>query len=99
VTPIGHVGPNTSQLGVCGKRRGQEPGRRDRLTQIGGVDQDTQEETRRLNEEMTFAAIEFLPPIVAVDPAFSVVFTVWASMTAAEGWGWRPMCVRTSARS
>jgi hypothetical protein len=63
------------------------------------VDQDAQEETRRLNEEMACAALELLPPIVAVDPPVSVVFTVGASMIAAEGWGWRPMAVRTSARS
>jgi hypothetical protein len=68
VTPRGHVGPHTSPLGVRGKRRGQEPGRRDRLTQSGGVAQDTQEETRRLNEEMTCATIELLRPIIAIPP-------------------------------
>jgi hypothetical protein len=71
---------------------------RDRLPQIGGVDQDTQEETRRLDEAMACAAIEWLPPIVAVDPPCSVIFTVWAAMTAVEGWGWCPIDVRTAAR-
>ena len=59
-----------------GKRRGQEPGSRGCFTQIGGVDQDTQEETRRLNEEMALAAIAFLGTIMAMRPPFSVVFTV-----------------------
>ena len=85
VTPIGHVGPHASPLREGGKRRGQEPGRRGRLTQIGCVDQDTQEETRRLNEEMALAAVEFFGAIVAVRPPFSVVFTVCASTMAAEG--------------
>jgi hypothetical protein len=51
------------------------------------MDEDTQEETRRLNEEMALAAVEFLGAIIAVDPPFSVVFTVYASMMAAEGCG------------
>jgi hypothetical protein len=87
VTPRGHVGPQALSLCVRGERRGQEPWRRDRLTQIGGVDQDAQAETRRLNAEMAFAAGECLPPIIAMAPPFSVVFTGWASRTAAEGWG------------
>ena len=51
------------------------------------MDEDTQEETRRVNEEMALAAVEFLGPVIAVDPPFSVVFTVCASMMAAEGCG------------
>jgi hypothetical protein len=51
------------------------------------MDADTQEETRRLNEEMTFASIELLRPVRPVRPPFSVVFTVWVSMIAADGWG------------
>jgi hypothetical protein len=62
------------------------------------VDEDTQEETRRVNEEMALAAVEFLGAIIAMRPPFSVVFTVWASMMAAEGCGRRPMRVRSSSR-
>jgi hypothetical protein len=51
------------------------------------MDEDTQEETRRLNEEMTLAAMEFLGTIIAVDPPCSVVLTVWAAIMAAEGCG------------
>jgi hypothetical protein len=49
------------------------------------MDEDTHEETRRLNEEMALTAVEFLGPVIAMRPPFSVVFTVWASMMAAEG--------------
>jgi hypothetical protein len=63
------------------------------------MDEDTQQETRRLNEEMTCAAVELLRPVIAVGPPFSVVFTVWASMIAAEGCRWRPMRVRAASRS
>jgi hypothetical protein len=51
------------------------------------VDKGAQEETRRINEEMALAAIELLGAIIAMRPPFSVVFTVWASMTAADGCG------------
>jgi hypothetical protein len=51
------------------------------------VDEDTPQETRRVNEEMALAAVEFLGAILPMRPPFSVVFTVWASMMAAEGCG------------
>jgi hypothetical protein len=51
------------------------------------MDEDTPQETRRLNEEMALATVECLGAIVAVAPPFAVVLTVWASMMAAEGCG------------
>ena len=87
LAPIGHVGPDVLQPiegRVCG---GQQPGGHVGIPQIGGMDKDTQQETRRLNEEMALAAVEFFGTVIAVAPPFSVVFTVWASMMAAEGCG------------
>ena len=52
---------------------------------IGRMDEDMQQETRRFHEEMACAAVEFFGAIIAVRPPFSVVFTVWASMIAADG--------------
>jgi hypothetical protein len=63
------------------------------------MDEDTPQETRRLNEEMALAAVAFLRTVIAMDPPLSVVFTVCASMTAAEGCGWRPIWVCTRSRS
>ena len=34
----------------------------------GGIDEHTQEETRRTNEEMALAAVEFLRCIIAMTP-------------------------------
>ena len=51
------------------------------------MDEDTHEETRRLNEGMALAPIELLRAVIPMRPPLSVVFTVWASMMAAEGWG------------
>jgi hypothetical protein len=61
------------------------------------MDEDTPQETRRVNEAL--AAIASFGAVVAVCPPLSVVCTVCASIIAAEGWGERPMRVRTSARS
>ena len=47
--------------------------------QAGGVDRD-----------MPFAALELLRHIPAARPSFSVVFTLWVSITAALGLGSRP---------
>jgi hypothetical protein len=85
--PIGHVRPNVLQpiKGlIC---YGQEPWRYVRIPQIGGMDEDTQQETRRVHEEMALAAVEFFGAVIAVGPPCSVVFTVCASMMAAEGCG------------
>jgi hypothetical protein len=84
---IGHVSPDVLQPIEGHVGRGEQPRRRLRISQIGGVDEDTQQETRRLNEEMALAAVEFLGAIIPVRPPFSVVFTVCASMIAAEGCG------------
>jgi hypothetical protein len=84
---IRHVRPDVLQAlaAIIGGR--QEPWRHVRIPQVRGVDKGAQEETRRINEEMALAAIEFLGAIIAMRPPFSVVFTVWASMTAADGCG------------
>jgi hypothetical protein len=71
-----HIGPDMLQPlegGIC---RGEQPWRHVGIPQIGGVDRDTPQETRRLNEEMALAAIAFLGTIMAMRPPFSVVFTV-----------------------
>jgi hypothetical protein len=39
------------------------------------MDEDAQQETRRVNEEMALAAVEFLRAVIAMDPPVSVVFT------------------------
>jgi hypothetical protein len=57
------------------------------VNQIGGMDEDAPQETRRINEAMALAAIELLRAIIAVSPPVSLVLTVRASMTAPEGWG------------
>ncbi len=96
---IGHVRPEVLQPSEGRVGGGEQPRRHVRIPQVGGMDEDTQQETRCVNEEMALAAVEFFGAVVAARPPFSVVFTVCASIIAAEGWGERPMRVRTSSRS
>jgi len=96
---IGHVGPDglpPSEGSVCGS---EQPGGYVRVPQVCGVHEDTPQESRRLDEEMALAAVALLRASIAVGPPVSVVFTVGASIMAADGWGWRPMRGRTVSRS
>jgi hypothetical protein len=61
---MGYIGPDVSE--ACADLIGgsQEPGGHVSLPQVGGMDEDTQQETHRINEEMAFAAIMFLREVI-----------------------------------
>jgi hypothetical protein len=84
---VGHVGPDVLEPSTALVRRGQAPGGHVGIAQIGGVDEDTPPETRRVHEEMALAAVTFLRPIITMRPPVAVVSTVWGSIIAADGWG------------
>jgi hypothetical protein len=94
--PGGPAGRHPS-TGCVGCR--DTPGRPGGLSPMGGVDEDTPEEPRRLTAAMARAAGELCGAILAGAPPGAVVVPVGASRMAAEGWGWRPRRVRTSSRS
>jgi hypothetical protein len=48
-----------------------------------GGDDDRQQQTKRIDEEMAFAAFDLFMRVKAADPPFSVVLTDWLSMIAA----------------
>jgi hypothetical protein len=87
LAPVGHVGPDVPQplAGRVGGR--QEPRRRSGAPQVGGVDEDTPQETHRVHEAVARAAVEFRRPIRPMRPPVHVVFTAWAALRAAEGCG------------
>jgi hypothetical protein len=93
--PGGPAGRHPS-TGCVGCR--DTPGRPGGLSPMGGVDEDTPEEPRRLTAAMARAAGELCGAILAGAPPGAVVVPVGASRMAAEGWGWRPRRVRTSSR-
>ena len=53
-----------------GVGRGQQPGGHVRIAPIGGVDEDTPHETRRVNEEMALAPCTFFGPSSPWAPIF-----------------------------
>ncbi len=57
---------------------------------IGGVDDDAEQEAGGIDPDMALAALDLLGGIVAAWPPFSVVLTLWVSMMAAVGLASRP---------
>ncbi len=65
------------------------------ILDVGGVDDDAQQEAGRIDRDVAFAAPDLLGRIVATRSPFSVVLTLWVSMMAAVGLGSRPSCSRS----
>lgn len=65
---------------------------------VGCMHQDCQHQSQRINYYMAFAALDLFARIVAAQPPFSVVFTLWLSMIAALGVDLRPAFLRTVSR-
>jgi hypothetical protein len=64
------------------------------ILNVGGVDHDVQEETKRIDENVPLAALDLLARIVALRidrrPPFWAPLALWASMIAAVGLAARP---------
>jgi hypothetical protein len=58
-----------------------------------------QHQSSRIDEQLPLAPVQFLGPIIAPRPPFSVVLADWLSRMAALGWALRPARSRTNARS
>ena len=59
---------------------------------IGCMDDQPEEHTGGIGNNMAFAALDLLPGVIAANPP--VVFTVWLSITPAVGLGARPSHAR-----
>jgi hypothetical protein len=62
---------------------------------IGGMDEDTEQEAGGIDPDMALAALDLLGGIVAARPPFSVVLTLWVSMMTAVGLASRPSVSRS----
>ncbi len=65
---------------------------------VGRVNDHTQQQTNRIDQNMPFPTFYLFARIVTSRPPFSVVFTDWLSMIAALGVGSRPTCRRVCSR-
>ena len=57
---------------------------------IGGMDEDTEQEAGGIDPKMALAALDLLGSVVAARPPFSVVLRLWVSMITAVGLASRP---------
>ena len=64
-----------------------------------GGDDDRQQQTKRVDEDVAFAAFNLFMRVNAAEPPFSVVFTDWLSRIPALGWRCLPVATRTSPRT
>ena len=62
---------------------------------VGGVDEDAQQQATGIDGDVAFAPPDLLGRIVAPRSPFSVVLTLWVSMIAAVGLASRPSCSRS----
>jgi hypothetical protein len=60
------------------------------ILEVGGVDQHAEEQARGVDGDVALPALDPFGRIVAAQPPFSVVLTLWVSMTTALGLGSLP---------
>ena len=68
------------------------------ILNVRGMNNDGQNQSQRVDDNMPLATVDLLARVVAMRPPFSVVFTLWLSTIAAEGDFFRPADTRTLSR-
>jgi hypothetical protein len=61
-------------------------------------DDNFEHQALRINQQVTLAAIDLLETVIAGDPPFSLVLTLWLSMIAPLGVAQRPTARRSFSR-
>lgn len=96
VSPIGPNEPD-AQIGIAYQL--EKDFRSITILNIGCMNHYSNNQSKRVYEEMTFAAVDFLAGIISMEPPFSVVLTDWLSRMAALGSASRPSAMRTWVRN
>jgi hypothetical protein len=99
-SPISAIGVDALDEGEAASGLAQELVRAVAVLDVGGMDDDIQQEAERIDENVPLAAERFLARIVALridrGPPFKAPRAVWLSMMAALGLASRPACSRVS---
>jgi hypothetical protein len=69
------------------------------ILDVGSMNHYSNNQSKRVYEEMPFAAVDFLAGIISMEPPFSVVLTDWLSRIAALGSASRPSATRSRVRN
>lgn len=96
---VGRIDPDLSQPRepvpeACQEQFGPVP-----IRHMGWMDQDRQQQTRGVDEDVALAPIYLLAAVVPPDPPFSVVLTDWLWRIAPVGWAFRPCRSRARSRN
>jgi len=93
-SPIGAVGEDALNEREQPTRLAQQGDRAIAVLDVGGMDEDAQQEAERVDQDMALAARRFLPRVVARrverGPPFTAPRAVWLSMIATVGLASRP---------
>ena len=93
LTSMGAVGPDSLQPGEAAQQPTQYQLGSIPILDMGWVHR--QKQTEGIDHNMPFTAFHFLACVVPPRPSFSVVFTLWLSIMAPLGLGYRPSLCRT----
>lgn len=95
---VAAVGPDDLELGEQAANLPQHKLGAVAVLDVGGVDNDSQNQTKHIDDDVPLSALDFLTRVVPALPPFSTVFTDWLSMIAAVGVRLRPAFTRTFSR-
>jgi hypothetical protein len=104
---LGHFQPLVAAIGVDALDEGegtaglaQHGGGAVAILNIGGMDDDAQEEAKGIDEDVALASFDFLACVVTRRierrPPFTAPLALWASMMATLGLASRPACSRAT---
>jgi len=95
---IGAVGEQSREEGELSEHRGQDHYPAVAILNIGGRNHSVQQQTQRVDEDMTLLALDQFACVEAMridaDPPFSALFTLWLSMMQAVGLASHSSCSR-----
>lgn len=95
---VSAIGPNELETRKAARQRFEQEFPAIVILDVGFMHQHVYDQPIRVDEDMPFAPLYFLPTVISAYPPFWLVFTDWLSIIAALGVGSRPCDSRTCSR-